>query len=312
MTPRPSARRGARPTPSSSPALRSSRMRPARCSCCPQFAQFANLHLSLLRDGVLFGSSWGWTADYLQQQQQLLTQTLKDSVSYVDTTYQNSFTPLDPGILNSPLKPPIPAVAPPPYLGSMDMGQTLFLWTNTYVRQMTRMALDFATLWPYFDPSAYPPPVSIQLKSEIYSDPIGTAQGWNGLPSAPTQPMSQLTVWGASNIFAEQATYPQGAGPNGATTTPRLGNATAGSSPPPLGGTFDVAANPITTVSVLVSGGEPVACFFTFPGCIRTRRRVPHEGRGAASEPQGLTGRRPSPRPRASSPSPSPAPGRCA
>lgn len=230
----------------------------------PQFAQFANLHLSLLRDGVLFGSSWGWTADYLQQQQQLLTQTLKDYVSYVDTTYQQSFTPLVPGILDSPLKPPIPPVAAPPYLGSMNTGQTLFLWTNTYVRQMTRMVLDFATLWPYFDPSAYPPPVSIQLKSEIYSDPIGTAEGWNGLPSAPTQPMSQLTVWGASNIFAVQATYPQGAGPNGATTTPRLGNPTAGSSTPPLGGTFDVAANPITTASVLVSGGEPFACLFTF------------------------------------------------
>ncbi|HEU5408287.1 MAG TPA: insecticidal delta-endotoxin Cry8Ea1 family protein [Nitrospira sp.] len=38
---------------------------PYRALLSPLFAQFANLHLTLLRDGVLHGKSWGWTDEYV-------------------------------------------------------------------------------------------------------------------------------------------------------------------------------------------------------------------------------------------------------
>src|SRR5918992_610045 len=144
----------------------------------PLFAQFANLNLTLLRDGVLFGSQWGWNATYVASMTQKLTKKITDYTAYVQGAqgiyqqgYQNVVSTT--GTNNHQCQP--------------------FRSVNAYVRQMTLSVLGFVQLWPYFDPTKYPNPVTVSLDREIYSDPVGTADdsGPINLPSPPTQPISQ-------------------------------------------------------------------------------------------------------------------------
>jgi hypothetical protein len=200
----------------------------------PLFAQFANLHLSLLRDGVLFGSSWGWNFNDVQDAyNQLINNTQSNSgitpyTTYANQTYQQG---LQNVVKNTPTNP--------------SLNQP-FLATNTYIRGMTLMAMDYVTLWQYFDTQKYPKPVSVQLTREIYSDPQGTSDGSSNpnpiiLPSAPTQPISQIAVWADSLVRAVQVTYPAGGGPNGQTQTPVMGGS-ANVGPTPINVT---SSNPI-------------------------------------------------------------------
>lgn len=229
----------------------------------PLFAQFVNLHLSLLRDGVLFGSQWGFEPDVIAEIQKQLTTAITNYTEYANKTYVGGFT-YQYGQWQAPLSGS--AISKPIGSGSFSSGEQYFLWNNTYIRQLTRTVLDFVSLWPYFDPSSTTYPATIRLTSEIYSDPAGTAQGWRfvqgspgqlGVPTPPTQPMQQLTLWAYDNLDAVQATYPEGCGPNGVTTTARQGDQNGGSNVPPHGGVFDVATNPIVQVWVFLWGGEP-------------------------------------------------------
>ncbi len=211
----------------------------------PLFAQFVNLHLALLRDGVLFGANWGWPAATLQDHAQNLTSAVASYTQYANSHYQ----------IGS-------AVFPPPKMAQDSAGRQHktepFAATNSYIRQMTLAVLDYANLWKYFDASVYPNAVTVYLDREIYSDPCGTADdsGPVTTPPAPAQPISQISVWGADRVESVQVTYPAGGGPGGATTTPRMGYSGSGSNQPPRGGVFNVANNPV--VSVECSSGSIV------------------------------------------------------
>ena len=237
----------------------------------PMFVQFANLHLSLLRDAVLFGSQWDLNAAAIAEIQTQLTETIASYTAYANQTYTNSFPYLT--YMSKQWVAPSPAPSPPPGSGSLSLGELQFLQDNNYIRQMTGMVLDYVSLWPYFDPSTTKYPASVRLTSEIYTDPMGTAQGWVwmqglrgqlGLPTPPTQPMQHLTIWAYNNLDAVQATYPAGCGPNGETTTPRLGDQNGGVNTPPQGGVFDVSTNPIVNVQISLYGGDPSGILLTF------------------------------------------------
>ncbi|HEX8178197.1 MAG TPA: insecticidal delta-endotoxin Cry8Ea1 family protein [Pyrinomonadaceae bacterium] len=213
----------------------------------PLFAQFVNLNLSLLRDGVLFGAGWGWNQAYQQSVSTKLTNNISAFTQYSNKYYQQ---------------------------GQQDMAKKTkknyhkcepFRSVNTYVRQMTLGVLDFIQLWPYFDPTKYPDPVSVYLDREIYSDPVGTCDdsGAIKLPSPPTQPISQITVWAWDRIDAVQVAYPAGGGPGGVTKTARMGDKSGGSNQPPHGGVFKVSNNPVTVAAGL-SGDILNALTFTF------------------------------------------------
>ncbi len=213
----------------------------------PLFGQFVNLHLSLLRDGVLNGTSWGWTPAFLTQIQTSLTSYIQSYTQYANQTYQQGYQ----NIVNT--------------TQTNNHECQPFLSTNAFVRQMTLTVLDFVNLWPYFDPSVYSTPVTVYLSREIYSDPVGTCDdsGPINLPSPPSQPIDQLTVWAWDRIDAVQLTYPAGGGPGGVTQTARMGDQNGGSNQPPYGGTFSLATNAIVTAGGL-SGDILNAFTFTF------------------------------------------------
>ena len=91
----------------------------------PLFAQFANLHLALLRDGVVNGAQWGMTAQALLDAGANLTSTVAGYTQWardgVDIGLQTTNTGWSP--------------------------------MNRYRRQMQLDVLDHAALWPAFDPS---------------------------------------------------------------------------------------------------------------------------------------------------------------
>ncbi len=211
----------------------------------PQFGQFATLCLGLLRDGVLGGASWGWSAELVDSNLVKLQQLIVEYGEYVDEVYQTELASVR----------------------QQHSGTSAQAWTaiNQFVRETTLTVLDFASMWPYFDPSVYSGPVEVELPREIYSDVLGTNtdSGPMRVPSPPTGPIEQITVWGWDRIDAAQLTYAPGEGPAGQTTTARMGDSSGGSDAPPHGGVFDVANNPVIT-AVGWSGSIINAMQFTF------------------------------------------------
>lgn len=213
----------------------------------PLFAQFANLNLTLLRDGALFGANWGWSPAYTQSVITKLTSTITTFSQYAEQIYQQGYQNV---VKNT---------------GTYYHACEPFKSVNAYVRQMTLGVLDFAQLWPYFDTTKYPEPVTVYLDREIYSDPVGTcdSSGPINLPSPPTQPIEQISVWAWDRIDAVQLTYPAGGGPGGVTQTARMGDQSGGSNQPPHGGVFTVSSNPVT-VAAGYAGDILNAFSFTF------------------------------------------------
>jgi delta endotoxin, N-terminal domain len=201
----------------------------------PLFAQFANMNLALLRDGVIAGAQWGWNTSYQSTIAQKLTDKIAAFTQYANNTY-------GPALTNVQQNTPVDNHACQPFCN-----------VNQFVRQMTLTVLDFVQFWPYLDVTKYPNPVTVLLTREIYSDPLGTCDnsGYIKLPSPPTQPISQISVWAWDRIDAVQLTYPQGGGPGGVTITPRMGDDNAGSNPPkpPYGGTPNVTNNPVVVAT---------------------------------------------------------------
>jgi delta endotoxin, N-terminal domain len=221
----------------------------------PLFAQFGNLNLALLRDGVLFGGSWGWNESYQQLIAQKLQKNISDYGAYGQRIYQQ-------GLQNVIAK-----------TGRNDHAAQPFRTVNTYQRQMTLGVLDFSQLWPYMDVSKYPQPVSVHLDREIYSDPVGTCDnsGLITLPSSPSEPISSLSVWAWDRIDGVQLTYPPGGGPGGVTVTPRMGDSGGGANTPPHGGVFNLAGNPIVVAGGL-AGFILNAFTFTFADGTQTNK----------------------------------------
>ena len=212
----------------------------------PLFAQFANLHLSILRDGAAFGTSWGMNDAETQQ-------TVSDLTNYITQYKEYAYDWFAKG--HSDL------------LQATKSDSNLlepFYTVNKYTRQMTLAVLDFADSWPYFDITQFPFGANVVLGREIYSDPYGSLDTDRGLSrdiisSPPTQLPTNVTVWGGSRLDAFQLTYPAGSGPRGVTQTVRFGDQPdnkggGGSNQPPNGGSFNLTpANPITQVQVQTS-----------------------------------------------------------
>jgi len=209
----------------------------------PLFTQFANLHLSLLRDGVLYGSEWGWTEEIIQHTKDTISATIQQYIPYTEETYTSG---LNATTANAPTN---------------SHNTEPFCTINRYVREMTLTVLDFKSMWIYNDPTLYPEPVQVILDREIYSDPFGTADnsGLISLPLPPTKPITQLEVWAWDRIDACQVTYEAGGGPGGVTQTARMGDRNGGAS-----NVFDLTKlGPVVGVTVY-SGSILNSWYFTF------------------------------------------------
>ncbi len=198
----------------------------------PLWAQAANMHLSLLRDGVLFGMSWGWNAD----DHNSVISELKAAIT--------DYTAWAPRIFGWGISG---------RLGTVNYHQCEpFRTSDAFHQQMVPAVLDLAQRWPLLNPTAYPGPLApdqVYLTSEIYSTPVGTADnsGLFLLPwQHPTQPPTQITVWAEPNLIdAIQVSYPTGTGPDGVSQTTRMG---VNKGTPT---TINITpGNPITTVDV--------------------------------------------------------------
>ena len=123
----------------------------------PLFVQFANLQLSLLRDGVIHGNSWGWS----QYVQDINAKELKDKIAeyekYVEDNVQWKINKIKK------------------HTHRNDHNAEPFYAANVYERNVTLNILDFKNMWKYFDTKEYPHPVEIVLDREIYTNPHGTA-----------------------------------------------------------------------------------------------------------------------------------------
>ncbi len=122
----------------------------------PLFAQFANLHLLLLRDGAQFGTNWGWSNDAASRVRSQLSQAVASYSPYTQDNY-------DKGLKKVREKAPSNRHKTEP-----------FNTVNGYQREMTLTVLDFMTMWSYLDLEKYPGPVDAILDREIYSDLVGT------------------------------------------------------------------------------------------------------------------------------------------
>lgn len=199
----------------------------------PLFAQFANLHLSLLRDGALFGKNWGWSDTEINHSKTLLTNQIKKYSDYVNTTWNTFYNQL---ISTT---------------GSNKHKTEPFNTLNRYKRQITLTVLDYKESWPYFDITVWGENPEIKLTREIYSDPFGTSDdSLFVLSTIPESLPKEITVWGWDRIDAIQLDYPEGKGPFGQSSTGRMGDAKGGSNQPPHGGQFNIEKNPIVKVEV--------------------------------------------------------------
>jgi hypothetical protein len=146
----------------------------------PLFTQFANLHLSLMRDGVLFGLKWGWSDSDVNHLKKDLKSYIKSYTDYCNTIYNNALQNI---IDNTP---------------GNGHNTEPFLTINRFVREMTLSVLDFKNMWMYYDPTIYPGPIKINLSREIYSDPMGTSDdsGPVRINLSVNNEMSKIEVWG--------------------------------------------------------------------------------------------------------------------
>jgi delta endotoxin, N-terminal domain len=226
----------------------------------PLWAQAANMHLTLMRDGWLFGKDWGWNDATRNTVLKDLQGLILDYTAWAPRTFGRGISSRF-GTVNYHLCEP-------------------FRTSNDFHQQMVPAVLDLAQRWPLFDPTVYPPPIApdkAYLTSEVYSTPWGTADdsGLFVLPwQHPTQPPTQIIVWAEANLIdAIQVSYPAGAGPDGVSQTARMGAQNAG-----VPTTIKITPeNPITTVDVW-AGNVVQGLQFTFKDSTKTSHFGSSEG----------------------------------
>ena len=190
----------------------------------PYYAQAVNLHLALLRDGVLHGKDWGWTDDDVAVAAQEMKQVIQGACQWADTTFGQEY-----GRRTSEF-----GAAQDAYVQFCNSGNdpvnyplgyhyNVAAWNkqNDFLTWMTLKALDFRNLWPFFTSGQ----ADAVLHREIYSPAFGSSdysplpvRPWWGLnPPAPTQPLSTIDVFVADRVNGVRLNYPSGGGPGGQT-----------------------------------------------------------------------------------------------
>lgn len=133
----------------------------------PLFAQFANMHLSLLRDGVK--QNWVNVSE--------LQSRIADYSQWVDTWYQLG------------------------YANRLNQG---FNYLNQYVQGMQISVLNFRETWPYFDPTKYPPPVKVSFTNQTYftiTGSLGRQSANYNLPAIPTDQITNIDVYWLEDLY---------------------------------------------------------------------------------------------------------------
>jgi hypothetical protein len=153
----------------------------------PLFAQFANLYLGFLKNGIINGKEWGWNDQTINGISDDLNKNIISYCSYVDTYVKLGHEAVTVNV---------------------KFNQTTALWNakNKFIREMTFMVTDFRTYWPYINKET--PTATPSLTREIYTDIIGSITDNPDLqiPKVINR-LTGLKVWGASLIDAVQTRY---------------------------------------------------------------------------------------------------------
>jgi hypothetical protein len=182
----------------------------------PLFAQFANLYLSILRDAVVSGKSWGRNDDEHKDDIKYLQDAITEFTNYATNTYDTGLT----NIKNSISIDHDRSLDPFYYI---YFGEP-FKSVNKYDRHMTLNVLDYMSTWEYYDAIKYPNGNKVQIRHEIYTDPIGFTELSGDIvinKPIPAAWPTRIDVWGSNYVDAVQVTYPSGSNPGG--DTERMG-----------------------------------------------------------------------------------------
>jgi Ricin-type beta-trefoil lectin domain/delta endotoxin, N-terminal domain len=158
----------------------------------PAFAQYINMYLTALQEGVEYGPDWGLTPDTILSLENKIRAELNpngptsgctgatcpggDAMSYSKRVY-------DAGLAQ---------------LGSSTDPQTNFNKTNEYKREMQIGVLDMRDQWHVSDPMDYPyGDPSYRRDRMIYSDAVGSTTHTFAAPANVANPLNALTAWTA-------------------------------------------------------------------------------------------------------------------
>jgi delta endotoxin, N-terminal domain len=193
----------------------------------PLYTQAVNAHLAFLRHGYMNCMSWPnsgkvnmqkWQAQLLADLQSAITAAVK----YTATTYAS-------GLTDAKTNAPVAGV-PVSSGGVRGSGAARFNYINDYIRETTLAVLDYAELWPFFDPVAYPNPVKHTYTRYLYGTAYGLARTDEIiLPSPPTGPIRRISYdrwidggW-VNAVHQLKLDYDPGQGPDGKDSTGVMG-----------------------------------------------------------------------------------------
>jgi hypothetical protein len=152
----------------------------------PIFAEYMNLYLAVLREGVVSGPWWGLLPD--------ATLSLEDQIrAELDPANAASAMSYSTRVYEAGLAK----------AGSSSDPQKHFNLTNEYKRDMQLAVLDFRDMWHLQDPMAHPyGDPGFKQDRIIYSDAIGVTDHAFSVPPNPSSPLSSVTAWTAPRSWA--------------------------------------------------------------------------------------------------------------
>lgn len=193
----------------------------------PLYTQAVNAHLAFLRHGYMNCMSWTNTGNVNIKQWQAqkladLQKAIAAAVQYVPKTYAAGLATIK---ANAPV-----AGIPVSAGGVPGSGAARFNYVNDYIRETTLAVLDYAELWPFFDPVKYPNPVKHSYSRYLYGKAYGLARTDEiHLPTPPTGPIRRISYsrWidgsSVNAVHQLQLDYDPGQGPDGKDTTGMMG-----------------------------------------------------------------------------------------
>ena len=194
----------------------------------PEYVQIYNFLLNQLRDGIIFGPSWGIPQVSINDYKAQLASKIVSAGNYVTAQSQASH--------DNMTKPPNSSARDKDHYNV-----NLFSYNANLDLALVPAGTDQSFYWPYMDPVQYPNPVNPVNTRILFSPGYGFMPN-GGTPSVnrtPRPQMVRLTVWGYDRLDAMQVTYGLG---NPA--DPKVGGS-GGTNVPPRGGDFPLgpAAN---------------------------------------------------------------------
>lgn len=177
----------------------------------PLYAQYENLFMSLLRDGMMLHDQY-WSK---------VSGTDTDDMAGKAMAFDLNPGACPQGTASTECR----GIGYVNRIYNAGLPSSNWAARNAYIRNETLNVLDYRDIWKFMDPRAYPlgVPGGVRLTRMIYSDPVGTIQAAQHFPANVAGPLKETSLWtvrvnqaiGVSYLWigAVQATAPPLLGP---------------------------------------------------------------------------------------------------